>query len=459
MTAVVSNSQRESTSASDDLVPYPDQALFLALRGAGQAAVMQGLWIYDHPVDVEGLKRFHRNLNRGLLGRLIEPSPLPFGRHRWVSAPATESNFDIATRPRPRAELFDWADEQVALPLDPEYGPGWRMALQQFTDGSWVVSLIASHCIADGSGTVMACVEAMVGHTRDLGYPPPRSVPRGRAVRRDLRQSVRDIPEVARTLGRAARVLARRRRELAKPAPTLPAVSAQHLAHVPSASVFLDIPDWDRRAEALGGNSFSLVSGFAGRLAMNLGRVRASDGAVTLMIPVNEREDLQNTGGNVVSIANVSFDPATVTTDLSGPRAAIKEGLRQAREVPDEMIELVPLIPFVPKKAIAKIADVAFGFSTDLPVSCSNLGDMPAAFMNIDGTPAQYVCFRGVDREVSQQSLDRRGGLLTVTAGRIRGKAVLTVISYQPGADNSQARLREVISDTLKEFHLSGEIA
>lgn len=440
-------------------MPYPDQALFLALRGAGQAAVMQGLWLYDRPVDVDGLKRFHHNLNHGLLGRLIEPSRLPFGRHRWVSAPETDTNFDIATRPRPRAELFDWADEQVALPLDPQWGPGWRIGVQPFTDGTWVVSLVASHCIADGAGTVLACVQAVHGVTRDLGYPPPHSMTPGRAVRRDLRQFVADLPEVGRTLRRAARVATRRRHDLAKPAPRLPAVSAQRLAHVPSASVFIDIPDWDQRAESLGGNSFSLASGLAARLAMNLGRVRAADGAVTLMIPVNEREDLEDTGGNVVSIANVTVDPATVTTDLRGARAAIKEGLRAAREVPDEMVELVPLIPFVPKKAFAKIADVAFGFSTDLPVSCSNLGEMPADFLKIDGTAAQYVCFRGVDREVSQEVLDRRGGLLTVAAGRIGGKAVITVISYQPGADNSQGRLREVIADTLDEFQLNGEIA
>lgn len=439
-------------------MPYPDQALFLALRGAGQAAVMQGLWIYDRQVDVSGLRRFHRNLHHGLLGRLIEPSPLPFGRHRWVAAPDGQPNLDIAERPRPRAQLFDWADEQVALPLDPEHGPAWRLGLQSFSDGSSAVSLVVSHCIADGTGTVMACVEAVHGITRDLRYPPPHSVSRGPAIRRDLRQLVRDVPEIARTLGRAAKVATHRRRDLAKPAPAVRADS-DRIAHVPSAAVFIDIPQWDRRAESLGGNSFSLASGFAGRVAMNLGRVRASDGAVTLMIPVNEREDLQNTGGNVVSIANVSFDPARVTQDLSGPRAAIKAGLRAAREVPDEMVELVPLIPFVPKRAFAKIADVAFGFSTDLPVSCSNLGDMPADFMNVDGAPATFLCFRGVDREVTQQTLDRRGGLLTLAAGRIGGKVVITVISYQPGADNSQGRLREVIADTLKEFHLTGEIA
>ena len=103
----------------DNVLPYPDQALFLALRGAGQEAVMQALWIYDHPIDLEGVKRFHRNLFGTLLARRIEPSPLPFGRHRWVSQPVTDSNFEIVATPRPRGELYLWADEQVELPLDP----------------------------------------------------------------------------------------------------------------------------------------------------------------------------------------------------------------------------------------------------------------------------------------------------------------------------------------------------
>ena len=65
----------EAAARSDvgNVVPYADQALFLALRGAGQEAVMQGLWIYRHPVDLNGVRRFHRNLFGTLLARRIEP--------------------------------------------------------------------------------------------------------------------------------------------------------------------------------------------------------------------------------------------------------------------------------------------------------------------------------------------------------------------------------------------------
>lgn len=87
----------------DERLSYLDQALFLGLRATGQAAVMQCVWVYEHAVDFDGLRRFHRNFGYGLAGRRIEPSPLPFGRHRWVSSLGPPSSIDVAeTRVRVR---------------------------------------------------------------------------------------------------------------------------------------------------------------------------------------------------------------------------------------------------------------------------------------------------------------------------------------------------------------------
>ena len=221
----------------------------------------------------------------------------------------------------------------------------------------------------------------------------------------------------------------------------------------------IDIDEWDSRAKSLGGNHFSLVAGFAGKLAENIGRTRATDGAVTLMIPVSERDSPGgDTGGNVVTIANVTFDPGPVATDLSSARAAIKQGLVTARQAPDEMVELLPLIPFLPKRAMGRIADMAFSFSADVPVSCSNMGDIPDDVLRLDGTDAERLYFCGVDRNLGGDVLERRRGLMTVASARVGGKVIVPVMSYQPGADNSRARLREVIAQTLAEFHLSGVI-
>lgn len=460
MTGMAPEARGTQGSEPDNVVPYADQALFIALRGTGQEAVMQALWIYEHPIDMAGLKQFHHNLSHGLLARRIERSPLPFGRLRWIAAPATETNFTVAQQPRDRAEFYDWADEQVNLPLDPEWGPAWRISVQPLSDGATAVSLVISHCIADGGASVIAVLDAVNSTKRDLGLPPAHSRTRSRALRDDLRRLRTDLPEIARTLRRAATVARNRRKDLSRPsAPsTAGGMGTSDIVLVPSASVFIDGELWDGRASSLGGNSFSLVAGFAGRLAFNLGRTRASDGAVTLMIPVSVRESLEDTGGNVVSIANAGFDPGKVTHDLTEPRTAVREGIKRAREAPDEMVELLPLIPFVPKRAFGRLVDATFGFSTDLPVSCSNLGDVPAELTLADGTPAEYLAFRGVDRQVSRASLERRHGLLTVASARIAGRFVLSVISYQVGSENTQSSLRAVIAQTMGEFELEGTV-
>ncbi|WP_445170167.1 hypothetical protein ACTXG7_13095 [Mycolicibacterium sp. Dal123E01] len=452
------------TPRPDNVVPYTDQALLLALRGAGQEAVMQVIWIYEHDIDLDGVRRFHQNFGHGLLGRLIERSALPFGRHRWVSVPGPQTPLEIAPHPRPREELYDWAHDQVELPLDPEHGPAWRLAVQPFTDGTSAVSLVVSHTVVDGAGAVVTVAAAVNGGGKDLGYPTRGSRTRSRAVVEDLRQLKSDLPEIWRTLVKAVKVATRRKDELVRPSQPVstPVVvgggGGDEIVTTAFSTALIDVDQWDSRAKELGGNHFSLVAGFAGKLAENIGRTRASDGAVTLMIPVSERDNLADTGGNMVTIANVTFDPKPVSTDLSGARAAVKQGLVTARQTPDEMVELLPLIPFLPRRAMGRIADMAFNFTADVPVSCSNLGDVPDDLLRIDGTVAERFYFRGVDRNLTRAVLERRHGLMTVASMRLGGKVVLPVMSYLPGADNSRARLREVIVQTLAEFELSSVI-
>ncbi len=62
-----------------------DQAVFDFERATGASSRGQVVWIYNRAVDIDGLRRFHHHLQQGRLSRRIERSPLPFGRHRWVS--------------------------------------------------------------------------------------------------------------------------------------------------------------------------------------------------------------------------------------------------------------------------------------------------------------------------------------------------------------------------------------
>ncbi len=67
------------------------------------------------------------------------------------------------------------------------------------------MSLVVSHYLVDGIGLFVALFDASLGNTRDLGYPPPRSRTRLRAVVQDARQTARDAPEVVRALVAAAK--------------------------------------------------------------------------------------------------------------------------------------------------------------------------------------------------------------------------------------------------------------
>ncbi|KKW62954.1 hypothetical protein ABQF17_16620 [Mycolicibacterium elephantis] len=450
----------KTEGAQDNQLTFMDQAGFQLLRATGRGQLMQMLWIYEHPVDYEGLRRFHRNFGYGLAGRRIERSVLPFGRHRWVSSLGPVADLDIA-EPRSRSEVSDWFDERAQVPVDPEWGPGWHMGVLPMTDGSTAVTLVGSHHLADGVAALLSVVEAVHGARRDLGYPPPRSRKRFRAAVTDLGQTVRGVPEAARTTVNAAKLGLQSRGEAA--APTTPTLSAtgwpdpEARVVVPAVTALVDLAQWDTRAESLNGTSYSLVAGVAARLGERMGRKRA-DGKVTLVMALNGRTGLEDTRANAMLFASADIDPAPVTTDLDDARSTVRQALQTARDEPDPTLQLLPLVPFVPRRALKRVVEQFLGSGAELPVSCSNLGDVHPSVAYPDGTEAEYTMLRGVDQNVRRADLERAGGQLVVVAGRISGKIAIDIIGYQVGAENSKQRLRELAASTLAEFGLSGEI-
>ena len=447
----------------DNRLALADQAFFAGQSALGQEDVVQAVWLYEHPIDLDGLRRFHHNLGSGLLGRRIERSPVGFARYRWVSDPGP-SDIDVAECARPRAELSDWIDERAQLTVDAERGPGWHLGVQPFTDGSTAVSLVASHYLVDGLGFGLTIAEALLGMTRDFGYPPPLSRTRARAVAQDLRQTARDVPEVARALGAAVKMARSRPKDTAQSPAPRPAArrgdTGDDVVVVPFIEAFVDLDAWDARAEALGGTRNALVSAFAVKFAERMGRRRASDGAVTLQIPISDRTE-GDTRASAVSFARASVDPAGVTTDLHDLRAAINQGLetlRTQQETQGESLQqILWLTPFAPKWALKRLADGMIA-DPDLPVFCSNLGDFSSLVCRIDGTEAEYVTARMTRQRVTRQWLERTGGLMAVLSGRIQGKLGVGVLCYQPGAVNTKPALCELAAHTLAEFGLTGEM-
>jgi len=426
-----------------------DQSFFRLEQAAG---VGQCVWVYDRPVDIDGLRRFHEHLQRGRLSRRIERSPLPFGRHRWVS-PSDQPELEIVATPRPREEFDAWLDEQANIPLDAEHGPGWHLAMLPFTDGGAAVSLVLTHCLTDGIGGCVAIVEAACGYDSAIDWPAAGSRRRWQALRQDARQTVRDIPAIGRAAVAAAR-FARRNRGRAGSAtpPPAPLAGVDEVVALPTATIFLDADEWDARADSLGGTSNTLLAGLAARLAERMGRV-AADGSVNLAMPVNERV-ADDTRANAVAMVDITVDPAPASTDLRQIRAATKQALIRHREVPDERQDLLPLVPLLPRRVTRRMASVATGGVTNVVVS-SNLGAAPPAVNQPDGTDASHVALLSRYPGVTKAMIHQLGGLLVVHSARVHNQVFVSVLGYQPGRPNSNDDLRRDLSRALSDFSLT----
>jgi diacylglycerol O-acyltransferase / wax synthase len=444
---------------ADNTLAFVDQGCHLWDQASGHVHGIQCIWVYERDIDMAGLRRTLDNLGHGLLGRRVERSPLPLGRHRWVTSPEA-GELDIAPPVASYAELAPWAAARARLPVDPESGPGWHVGVLPIEGYGTAISLVASHIVLDGVGLCLALADATKGVRHDFGYPPPQSRTVRRALFEDVRQSARGLPEVGRALGAAARLARRARKESGRSkaaSPVAPATadtrSALALATV---TAYVDLPAWDARAAALGGTSNALFAGFAARLAERIGRVHADDGLVTLMYPVNDRVE-GDTRGNALKSIDFSVDPKPVTSDLGEIRGDIRAALKSGGGNFADNEDILPLIPLIPKAVIKRLPLDAVG-AADLPVGCSNLGDIDPAAACADGTPADSLSLRLVAQNFTSQSPEHTHGELYLAAGRVCGKLFLYVRAHQRGTENSKHDLWQQVSGTLADFGLSAAI-
>ncbi|WP_176358061.1 hypothetical protein [Mycobacterium persicum] len=442
---------------TDNRIAFLDHAAFLRLRATGVDTVGQVTWIYDRPVDLEALRRFNRNLGHGWLGRRIERSPLPFGRPRWV-AYRDAPDIDVAPAPRSRAEIMGWLDERAQIPVDPEYGPCWHLGVLPLHDGGTAVTLITSHSVVDGVALHLAIHEAVNGITRDFGYPPPRSRSRGRALFVDAWDAVRGLPQIFRALIAGIMLVLNRGSSAKAPTGAPPAASGRsdEPIVVPSVTFSCGLASWDGRVLELGGSSNSLFVAFATRLAQRMGRLSPADNAVTITMPVNERT-AGDSRANALTAITFRVDPDRVATDLQLIRNEMKQSLAALHETPNELLKPLPLVPYTPRWLAGKMAALALG-SSDLPVCCSNVGNLSHDLNRIDGTDADHFSARLFNQGAAKQNIERESGQLYLFSGRLNGKVFISVSSYQRGAENSNRQLRGLIEQTLADYRLTAEV-
>lgn len=433
----------------DNQLAYIDQGSFLSMRAHGHEPVQQLVWVYDHEIDIDRLREIHRNLGDTLLGRRIERSPLPFGRHRWV-ADHRQGELEVCPA-RPRSELMSWIDERATMRIDPEYGPAWRMAEVGFTDGGGAVTLVVSHSVADVGGILFSLFAALAGIKPELGYPPPGSRTRRQALREDLKALRASAPEIRRAAKAAVAVI--REGQGGGSRPARPARQQPETTSAIRPSVFAIVPsdEWDAAAKAIGGNSGSLVAGFAVRLGAIMGQVRPN-GSVVLNFPVSDRGD-GDTRANALTGMSVTADPDEVVTNLAQLRADMKAGLKETAESSNEALAPLPLVPLTPKRVVRRLEWLVLG---DGPVvGCTNMGEVPEVLTQIDGTAADFVLARGVQWPIGPQELNRIGNWLLVGSARVKGKLLLFITAWQVGSSNTREHFTDLVRQALADYGLS----
>ncbi|OYN76046.1 hypothetical protein [Mycolicibacterium sphagni] len=441
----------------DNTLAYMDQGSFLGLRALGRGPVIQYIWIYENGVDLEGLRRFQRNLQHTLLARLIERSPLPFGRHRWVSYDGP-ADLDIAVALRSRDDVWDWVDQKSFVAIDPELGPPWHLGVQPLIGGGAAVSLAVSHTTGDAVAGMLAIADAVNSTRRNYGFPPPGARSRGQAVRQDLVVTARSALKIPAAIAGGMRLARDQQDDLstsarsASPASS-PAAGGTRLV-VPRVYGYVEAQDWDERARALGGTRNVLFAGFSARLGYRLGRAD-DEGRIALSIPVSERTD-DDIRANPLNSITVLANPDEATGDLAGLRAALKQALVELAESGNALLAPLALIPFTPKMAVRRLENLVL--KVGKPVGCTNIGEMPPEVNRPDGTDADFFGTRGGEAGVTAATLERLGGHLLVSAASLRDKVWFSVASWEPGGSNTKAALAGVVRAVLDDFDLSATI-
>ncbi|MCL3838584.1 hypothetical protein [Aeromicrobium duanguangcaii] len=440
----------------DDRLALMDQGSFLGLRALGHQPWTFFTWVYDRPVDLAELQRFNEALAGTLLGRLVQRSPLPGGRHRWVAVDAVPP-LEVEQVPRSRDDIHDWTDELGDRGVDPERGPGWRIGVLPLTDGGTAVAMVSPHALGDGLCKLDAIADAVQGISRRPAHPPRGARPRRELLWSDLVTFVRELPAVIGAVIAGIRVArAESGQAPARSAP--PAITSPQPAidaapfHPAAACVRVTRADWDAAAARLGGTRNTLVSAFAARLAQRLGRTGA-DGRVALAVPVSVRVE-GDTRANALDSVTVHADPDELDRDLTGLRAATKAALRARAERSHDMLAVLPLVPVTPPVVVRRAEQLAMG-STSSPVGCSNHGSLDPAIMRIDGgTPVDFWV-RSAEPGQTAAELDRLGGKLYVLAGGALEAVYLSVIAHPVGGGLDRPGLHDHVAATLADFGLT----
>lgn len=435
--------------------------LFLRMHhGIGFPVYNQFLWWFDDVVQREDLERLRDNLSDGLLARRVVASAIPTARDRWVPSAASHS-VDFHPEFTDPSMVRQWADGRIDPDIDPETGLGWQLAATRLSDGGMVLSLVASHMVADGG----ALIAAFRAANSDSVASRVSSAPGGlEALASDFGDAVEQIRSAGGWLvnaavqalplsGRSEPAGATQSRP--KPNRAAPERAAAADWTSPHVVAEVDADAWRSTAERWGGTSNSLFVAVLTAASELAGRASVGD-TVQWSLPVSDRGDASDTRSNATKIVKIDVPIADPTVlDLRPIRAASKSAFtafaaaQAAGAAPGGLSQaLVQMLPDAVVARVPQPRDGAEGLA-------SNLGSLPDDFTTVAGIAARAVSgratFAGADADFAR-SLD---GGLTAWSSETGTSVTVTVHAMDPDRCPDEHILREHLTEALRRWGLS----
>ena len=438
-----------------EVLCYADQVSFMGLRALGRQPIIHFNWVFPHSLDESVVEQFNERLAQGLLGRLLQRSPLPWGRHRWVAntVPAPVTWF---RDPIPPEALPTWRSSLMDLSVDPECGPGWRLVVQSLSDGGTALSLLISHTLADGTAAIQAISDAVADRKVTPGFPAASTRWSLDRLVRDSLESTRALPDVWRALKTMSRAKGTKHRHTSVGPTRLRRPRHEPLESVvsiPLVYVAIDKRVCDKRAEHFGVKINTLLTAFAARLAFQIGRVDAT-GHVELVLPVSDRR-LGDWRGNALQAVTLRVDPHACLLDLPKlqreRRSLIDSVLRNGHE----LSALLPLVPYLPLWLVRHLEKQVV--SGDISVGCSFYVEFPTELTCPFGE-VSFFQLSSLER-FTTPALNRLGGRLQIVFYRLGRSVNLSISCYTQDCITSHAELVPCVKEALADLGISATVS
>ncbi len=368
-----------------------EEAYLLAEQALGIAAPMQLAWVLETDPGVDAIVALTDTIAAGWLDRSVRRRHVPVARHRWVPAtgPAV-ARLDAGVIADD--EVHEWTVahmESTALPVVGDRG--WQVASTRTESGGRVISVIASHVLADGARLLSEVGRAASGRSSD---PIPAVDPSN--VRAQWREDVIDAAAQARAAGAAITRLVRARRPDAPPAEQSASAGDPPHRDRPAAhmSFVVDAAQWNGVASRHRGTANSLFAAIIGGIAQRAG---VSDGPTTISVAVDRRGpdtvDVANTAAGVWIRCSEALGPGA---GLAGVRALTKAALT-ADTTTASADDITTIARTLPRPILAR-AMAAIGAPD---ASVSNLGTLAPGSFTVGGVRASTVLARAAARPLT----------------------------------------------------------